>query len=120
MHPLPPAAEFQSFVGDAMAQVFLDPFGLHFTFESMRWLAAYHRIEHIEADGSVWAYDCEAAEGPPLVLHRLLYRRIEAVEWEDLAVTFRMEGGSALKVLSELGPFESGLLGGPEKELAVF
>jgi hypothetical protein len=120
MHPLPPADELQSFVGDAIAQVSLDPFGVHFSFESMRWLAAYHRVEHVEADGIVWGYDCEAAEGPPLVLHRLLYRRIEAVEREELAVTFRMEGGSALKVFSELGPYESGLLGGPEKELAVF
>ncbi len=120
MHPFPPPESLQCFVGDAIAQVSLDPFGVQFSFESMRKLAAYQRIEHFEADGTVWGYACEGAEGPPLVLHRLLHRKIVAIERDDLTLTFRMDDGSALKVFSELGPYESGLIEGPERELTVF
>ena len=80
MQPFPPSAALQCFVGDAIAQVSLDPYGVQFSFESMRRLVAELRIEQIELDGTVWPYECEAAEGPPLIVHRLLYRRIVAVE----------------------------------------
>lgn len=120
MHPLPSAAELQCFVGDAIAQVSLDPYGIQFSFESQRRLAAYSRIEQIEPNGTAWLYECEAAEGPPLIIHRLLYRRIVAVEREDLRLTFRIEDGSALSVLSEIGPYESGIIETPETGFVVF
>lgn len=120
MHPFPPAEELISFAGDAIAQVWLDPYAVRFIFGSNRQLLAEKRIEHIEPDGTVWAYECEAAEGPPLILHRMLYRRIIAVEREDLRLTFRMGDGSALAVLSELGPFESGSFWYPDGTFEVF
>jgi hypothetical protein len=83
------------------------PFG-PFRFESKRRLLAAQNIEQVEPDGKLLAYVCLAAEGPPLILHRLLYRRITAVEREDFRLTFRIDDGSALAVLSELGPHESG------------
>jgi hypothetical protein len=120
MHPFPPAATLQCFVGDAIAQVWLDPYGVQFKFESRRWLAAELRIEQFEPDGTVWGYNCEAADGPPLILHRLLYRRIVAVEREDLRLTFRIEDGSALAILSDLGSYESGQIEAPETGYIVF
>jgi hypothetical protein len=86
----------------------------------MRRLVAEQRIEHVERDGTVWAYDCEAAEGAPIVLQRLLYRPIVGVEREDLRLTFRIDDGSALTVVSELGPHESGQIETHEKGLVVF
>jgi hypothetical protein len=120
MHPFPPATELQCFLGDAIAQVSLDPYGVQFSFESQRRIAVYERIEHLEADGTIWGYECEAAEGPPLVLHRLLYRKIVGVEREELSLTFRIEDGSALAIFSELGPYESGIIEAPETGFAVF
>ncbi len=120
MHPFPPAKELQCFVGDAIAQVSLDPFAVQFSFESRRRLVAAQRLELVEPDGTPWIYDCEAAEGAPLILHRLLYRRIVAVEREDLRLTFRIDDGSALSVLTELGPYESGHIEAPEIGFAVF
>jgi hypothetical protein len=120
MHPFPPAEDLQYFVGDAIAQVSLDPYAVQFSFESLRRLVAEQRIEHAEADGTVWEYDCQAAEGPPLILQRLLYRPIVAVEREDLRLTFRFDDGSALTVVSELGPYESGHIETPEKGFVVF
>lgn len=120
MHPFPPTEELQCFVGDAIAQVQLDPHTVQFSFESTRHLAAALRIEHVEPDSTVWTYDCQAAEDPPLVIHRLLYRRILAVEREDLRLTFRIDDGSALSVVSEVGPYESGHIIAPEIGFAVF
>jgi hypothetical protein len=68
----------------------------------------------------VWAYDCEAAAGPPLILHRLLYRRIVGVEREKLRLTFRIEDGSTLAILSELGPYESGHFCAADGDVVVF
>ncbi len=120
MHPFPPAEELASFTGDAIAQVWLDPFAVRFVFESNRQVLAEERIEHFEPDGTCWSYDCEAAAGPPLILHRLLYRRIVAVEREDLRLTFRIEDGSALAIVSELGPYESGHFTSPDGGFTVF
>ncbi len=120
MHPFPSAEDLQCFVGDAIAQVLLDPHSVQFAFESLRRLVAEQQIQHAEADGTVWDYDCRAAEGPPLVLQRLLYRPIVAVEREDLCLTFRFDDGAALTVLSELGPYESGHIETPEKSFMVF
>lgn len=120
MQPFPPAETLASFVGDAIAQMWLDPFAVRFIFESNRQLLAEERIEHTDADGTVWIYNCEAAQGPPLVLHRLLYRRIVAVERQDLRLTFRTEDGSVLAVLSALGPYESGHIHYPDGSFDVF
>jgi len=120
MQPFPPSEDLQCFVGDAIAQVSLDPHAVQFSFESMRHLVAEQRIEHVEPNGTVWSYDCQAAEGPPIILHHLLYRPIIAVEREELRLTFRIDDGSALTVLSELGPHESGHIKTPEKGFVVF
>ena len=120
MHPFPPAHELQCFVGDAIAQVWLDPHSVQFRFESGRHLFVAQDLEQVEPDGKLWAYDCVAAEGSPIILHRLLYRKIIAVEREDLRLTFRIDDGSALSVMSELGPYESGHIQAPETGFVVF
>ena len=112
--------ELQCFVGDAISQVWLDPHGVQFSFESMRRLVVEQRIEQVEPNGTIWGYDCEAASGPPLILHRLLYKRIVAVEREDLRLTFRIDDGSSLTIFSELGPYESGNIQAQEIGFVVF
>ena len=120
MYPFPPSDTLQFFVGDAIAQVSLDPYSLQFSFESMRRLVVEHAIEHAEPDGTIWAYDCQATERPPIVLQRLLYRPIIAVERQDHRLTFRINDGSSLAVMSKLGPYESGHIEAPEIGFTVF
>ena len=120
MHPFPAADALQVFVGDEIAQVWLDPFSLQFRFASSRHLVVEHRVEHTEPDGTVWAYDCQATERPPLVLQRLLYIPIVNVEREDLRLTFCLDNGSSLAVLSELCPYECGHITAPELGFIVF
>ena len=120
MRPFPPTAELQCFVGDAITQVCLDPFALQFSFESPRRLVAELRVEQLEPTGTEWAYDCKASEGCPLILHRLLGRRIVRVDREDLRLTFKFEDGSALTIVADIGPYESGHIDTPETGFVVF
>lgn len=110
MHPMPPSDVIARFVGDAIAQVRLDPYAVQLAFESMRKIDVNERLEHVEPDGTVWRYSCEAGNGEPIVLHRLLDKRIVAAERDDLAIVFQIEDGSSLSIFSELGPYESGIV----------
>jgi len=120
MGSFPDVEQLQCFVGDAIAQVSLDPHSVQFAFESMRRLVAEFGIEHVEPDGTLWRYDCRAADGPPLILHRALYRPIVAIERTDLRLTFIFDDGSTLSVLSEIGPYESGQIFDPKTGFTVF
>jgi hypothetical protein len=120
MFAFPSASELQGFVGDSIGQISLDPFQVQFAFRSARRLVAALRVEHVEPDGRAWAYDCVASEGPPLLLHRLLGRPVVAVEREDLRLTLALDDGSALRVFSELGPYESGAIWMAERDRIVF
>ena len=120
MRPFPPSEGLQFFVGDSIAQICLDPYGLQFNFKSQRHLVAELGVEQVEPNGTVWLYDCKSSEGAPLILHRLLCRRITAVEREELRLTFQIEVGSALTILADIGPHESGHIDAPETGLIVF
>jgi hypothetical protein len=120
MHPFPPAHELQRFAADVIEQVALNPYSVQLMFESGCQIMAGQRVVHVEPDGRVWSYDCQAEERAPVILHRLLYRPIVAVEREELSLTFRFDDGSALAVLSELGPYECGNITTPEGAFIVF
>jgi hypothetical protein len=54
------------------------------------------------------------------VLHRPLYRRIEAIRRADLNLTFEIEAGWQLIVFADIGPYESGNISGPDYPLTIF
>jgi len=113
MHPMPPAEEFDRFVGDAISQVRLDPYGVQFSMESMWTIHAMSALSHVEPSGRTWDYSCNAYEGGPINLHALLYRRIISVIRADQHFTFSFEDGAALTIRTELGSYESGQLIAP-------
>lgn len=108
MHSFPPASTVDAFRGDAVAQVWFDPYGVRFIFESEKQIYAETSVVQIEPNGTEWPFECVGHDGPPVVFHRLLYKRIVIVEREEFRLTLRMEDGSALVIYSELGPYESG------------
>ncbi len=108
MHPFPPAPIVNAFRGDAVAQVWLDPHGVRFIFESGNVVYVETSLLHIEPNGTEWFFECVPHKGAPVVLHRLLYKQIVIVEREELRLTLRMEDGSTLVINSALGPYESG------------
>ncbi len=85
-----------------------------------RSVYAQDDIEHVEADGTRWPYDCVGHSGPPIVLQRLLYKKVVSVDREDLCLTLRLEDGSSLAFHSELGPYESGHILSPEGDFTVY
>jgi hypothetical protein len=120
VHPFPPVETLQPFVGDAVVQVWLDPWGVRLLFESKSNIYVQGDLEQVEADGTLWAYDCKAEGGPPVVLHRLLYKRIVGTEREDFRFTLHMEGGASLAILTDEGPYECGHIFIADKALIVF
>ncbi|MBL9071208.1 MAG: hypothetical protein JNM03_14595 [Sphingopyxis sp.] len=109
MHATPSEAHLYPLIGEELQQICLDPFGVQFKFD--RWgLSVEFSIEHIDADGGRYLYNCNAKSGPPLVIHRLLQKSVSAVEREDLAFTLCFEDDSRLIVHTELGPYECGQL----------
>ena len=111
---MPPAAEFDRFVGDAIAQVRLDPYAVQLSMESRWTIYAMSGLTHVEGTGRVWNYNCNAYEGGPINLQSLLYRRIESMDRSEEAVVFRFDGGATLTIHTELGPYESGHLIAPD------
>jgi hypothetical protein len=120
MHPFPPASTMNAFHGDAVSQVWLDPYGVRFIFESGKQIYAESSVLHIEPNGTEWPFDCVGQAGAPVIFHRLLYKRIVTVGREELSLTFRMEDGSTLVLVSELGPYESGHIIMCEGDFTVF
>ena len=120
MHTFPEDGILLKFVGDSIARVWPDPYGVRLLFDSKASLYAEHKIEQTEPDGVLWAYDCQKLAATPVVLHRLLGRPIVAIKREDLRLTFAFENGASLTVLSELGPYESGNVGTAAGDLVVF
>lgn len=108
MHPFPPASALDVFRGDAVAQVWLDPYGVRFIFESGKQIYAETSVLQIEPNEAEWLFECVGHDGAPVVFHRLLYKQVVFVEREELRLTLRMEDGSALVIGAELGPYESG------------
>ncbi len=103
MHPFPAATAPRRCVGDTPTQAVLNPFRVEFRFERMSLVAAC-RIEHVESNGTAWTCDCAASEGPPLLLHRLVQRPLDAVGREaGWRRTLRFGDGSSLRIRSEAG-----------------
>jgi hypothetical protein len=120
MHPFPPASKLHAFLGDAIIQVWLDPHGVRFIFESGKELYAETKVLHAEPDGTLWSFDGNGENGAPVVFHRLLYKRIIRVEREEFRLTLKIDNGSALTIHSELSPFESGHLNMGGGDFIVF
>jgi hypothetical protein len=108
MHPFPTHAELPNFVGDEIVQVWLDPFGVRLIFESRVQIYMEEGYEQTGPEGDVWNYDCEAANGPAVLIQRLLYQKITSVQREDLRLILTVADGGKLAILAKFGAYESG------------
>jgi hypothetical protein len=120
MHPFPAEAELPNFVGDEIVQVWLDPWGVRLLFDSRVQLYIEEGYVQTELDGGVWTYDCDAANGSPVLIQRRLYRKIVGIKREELKLTLTMADGASLAILSKLGPYESGHFDLPDGGIIVF
>jgi hypothetical protein len=107
MYEFPPASELNSLIGETLTQVGLDPYSTQFHFDPSH-ITVEFAVEQIEPDGTVWRYECVAAEGPPTMLHRLVGKTVTSIESEALRLNIRFDNGAQLHLLSVIGPYESG------------
>jgi hypothetical protein len=109
MYEFPPVSELNSLIGETLTQVGLDPYGIQFRFDPSH-ITAEFAVEQIEPDGAVWYYRCVAAEGSPIMLHRLVGKIIASIESEGLRLKIGFDNGARLHVLSQIGPYECGTM----------
>ena len=110
MHKFPQSSELQFLVGKELAQIALDPNSVQFRWSEGGQISVTNDLEHVDEDGVVHLYDCAAFTGPPLLLHRLLMKKIVMIEVQPLCLTLGFEGGQQLRLMSEEGPWECGLI----------
>ncbi|KFC74786.1 hypothetical protein FG93_00965 [Bosea sp. LC85] len=118
MHEFPPASELDHLIGDTLMQVCLDPFGLQFRFERST-ITSERAVEHIEPDGTAWSYRCVADEAPATKLHRLVGRRVTSLSSTGMRLSITFDDGAELTILSDLGPYEAGQIGGGRQVYCV-
>lgn len=110
MHLFPQSHELQFLVGSELAQIALDPNSVQFRWSQGGQITVTGDLEHVDEDRIVHLYDCAAHTGPPLLLHRLLMKKIVMIEVQPLCLTLGFEGGQQLRLRSEEGPWECGLI----------
>ena len=87
------------------------------------WICAEYRVEHIEPGGTTWPCECALADAPPLVLHRLIGRKVVTVQRDsDQSFSLHFSGGATLTIHAADGATESGHLGceDGERMLVIF
>jgi len=67
-------------------------------------------LEHVDESGRVHSYDGAAYSGPPLLLHRLIQKRVVMLEVQPMRLTLGFEGGQQLRLLAEAGRGECGVI----------
>lgn len=87
--------------------------------ESQWTIYAKSGLQHVDATGQAWDYSCDAEQAGPIMLHKLLNKRIRAVTRSKKTFTFTFEDGSRLAIKSELGPYESGHINSPHSSDAT-
>jgi hypothetical protein len=120
MFQFPPHSKLAAFRGDAITQVWLDPFGVRFIFEGQRQIYAERSALYVEANGTEWPFECMSGDARPVMFHRLLQKQVVLVEREEFRLTLRMDDGSALVIGSELGLHESGHIIMNDADFMVF
>jgi hypothetical protein len=108
MHQMPPSADLQFLLGEALGQIALDPWSLQFRFADGGQITVEGRIEHVDAGGLTHSHDCQKPTGEALYLHQLLQHSITAVDAEPLCLSLTFANGAILRIFTELGGFECG------------
>lgn len=110
MRKFPQSPELQFLVGRELAQIALDPNSVQFRWSQGGQITVTGDLEHVDEDRIVHPYDCAAFAGPPLLLHRLLMKKVVMIEVQPLCLTLGFEGGQQLRLKSEESPWECGLI----------
>ena len=110
MHAFPSLSELQFLVGKELSQVALDPNSVQFRWSEGGQITVTGELEHLDEGGTTYTYDCAAFTGPPLLLHRLIMKKVAMVDVEPLCLKLAFEDGQQLRLMSDEGPWECGVI----------
>jgi hypothetical protein len=119
MHPFPPANEL-AFVLNApsrLVQVAINATSLRLVFENGCHVDVALNLVYVRPDGTEIAYDVEWYREKPLEFHNLLEQDAVSLETEGLEMRIGFSGGGALRLFTDIGPYEAVAVvkrGGPE------
>ena len=110
MHPFPGKAQTDRLLlGDpVLTQIVVNPYGLSLVLDNQCQVICEEALTYVGADSPAHRYNEPWRNEAPITFHRLLEKRLIAVERGDLDLTLRFESGGALIIHSALGPYESG------------
>jgi hypothetical protein len=106
----PPPSELQFLVGKELSEVALAAHSVHFRWWGGGQISVNGDIEHVDQNGTVHEYDGTAYAGPPLLLHRLIQKRVVMLEVQPTRLALGFEGGQQLRLLAEGGRGECGVI----------
>jgi hypothetical protein len=110
MHPFPPMSELQFLIGKEVSEIAFGAYCVQIRWSDGGHISVEGGMEHIDDDGRTHIYDCVAYSGPPLALHRLLMKKTIMLDVLPLWLTLIFEDGQKLRLKSEEGPYECGLI----------
>jgi hypothetical protein len=115
VHPFPATADLPTFESTVIYTICFGPYQVDFVIGPESYsvpeyiaIGVQHRLEHREADGTVWFYDCQAASRSPTVLYRLFGKTIISMSREDAKLCLGFDDGSSLTIFTEIDGYESG------------
>ncbi len=107
MNEFPSEKDLAFLNGLVVCNVILHPYSIDFTFDDGTFLVVEHELEHIHDNGRCDRFDIQKGFGP-VDLHKVVNRQIVGYEREPLQLTVRFDNGHSLRIISILGPYESG------------
>jgi len=111
MHPFPPPDALAFLVGKEIGQIALDPWGAQFRFSDAGCISIGGKFEHLDATGQSRSHqDCDEQDRGPVFFRDLLQQSIVRVAVEPLLLTLTFTNGSVLRIYSDEGPYECGLI----------
>lgn len=110
MDAFPHASELQFLVGKQLTEIRFRANSVQFRWWEGGRIDAMSAIEHVDESGKTHRYDNASFSGPPILLHRLISKRIATLSVEPLRLTLVFEGGQKLRLFAEWGRGECGLI----------
>ena len=110
MRRFPVASDLAFLIGKELTQIALDPNSVQFRWWGGGQITAQHDFEHVDEDRHTHRYECAAFNGPPLLLHRLIQKKVVMLEADARCLTLGFEGGQLLRLYAEEGRGECGLI----------
>lgn len=110
MQHFPPSDELQFLLGKEVASVRFEPSGVHFVWWEGGEIHAMRNFDHTDEQGMQHQFGNGMWFDPPSLLHRLVQRKVAALDVNDNSLRLAFDDGQTLVFHAEAGNGEHGLI----------